>query len=464
MNQDATYASQSAPSPLTINVRQFIDVQPFSNYQIMIMVVCAFLVGMDGFDALAMGFTAPTVARQLHISKMALGQLLSSGLVGMMIGALVFGPVADRIGRKPVMIGCTLLFGVASVLTAFCESFGSLMIYRFVTGIGLGGVMPNAIALTAEYMPFRFRATGTTIMFSGFALGGAVGGYVSATLIVRFGWPSVFVVGGIVPIAIALVALVMLPESARFLVLKGGEERRLAAYLQRIAPQADLRQATLVLEERRATGFKVKHLFTEGRTKLTLLLWCIFFMNLLDLYFLLGWLPTMFFEAGISVKGAILITTVLQVGGTLGCPLMGRMIDRRRSYMPLAALYLGAAFFIFLIGRAGSSILLLVLTIFPAGFCVIGAQTNSNTLAAEAYPTSIRSTGVGWALGIGRIGSILGPILGGVLLSLGGNPRNVIWAASIPALLACIAAYAVARHLAQATEPDPVAATAAAGK
>ena len=220
-----------------LEVGRFIDEQPFSRYQLLTAVTCSVLVFTDGFDTQAMGFVAPALTAQLHLSRAALGPLISSGLLGMMIGALVFGPLADRYGRKPIIVISVFLFGVLSLLTATATTPQELLIYRLLTGLGLGGAMPNAIALTGEYTPKRFRATGIMTMFVGFTLGGAAGGFVAAGLISRYGWQSVFVVGGLFPCLAAVVALVFMPESIRFLVLRGGQERRVAYHLSRIAPK-----------------------------------------------------------------------------------------------------------------------------------------------------------------------------------------------------------------------------------
>ena len=427
-----------------LDVRQFVDEQPFSRFQLLVAVVCGALVFMDGFDAQAMGFLATSLTAQLKITRAALGQVISTGLFGMMIGALVCGPLADRFGRKPVLVACSFLFGIGSLLTATATSLQTLFFFRFFTGLGLGGAMPNSIALTSEYAPKRFRATTVMTMFTGFSIGAAVGGLVAAGLISRFGWQSIFVVGGILPCLIGFIALALLPESIRFLVLKGGSKERVNRYLSRISPgSVPFDELVVGADEHRSGAFVVKQLFTEHRTKITLLLWVMFFMNLLNLYFLNSWLPTVINDNGIRVETAIIITTLFQVGGAAGALLLGRVVDRLLSFTVLAWAYLGAAASVFLIGEAGASIILLVLTVSLAGFCVIGGQTSSNALAAEFYPTAIRSTGVGWALGIGRIGSIIGPSLGGALLS-GGQARQVFWAAAVPALIACAAAFTAA--------------------
>jgi MFS transporter, AAHS family, 4-hydroxybenzoate transporter len=386
--------------------------------------LCAAVVFVDGFDAQVMGFVAPAISASLHIPRVALGTIISAGIFGMMIGALVFGPLADRVGRRPVLVICVLTFGAGSLLAAAATSAAQFTLFRVFTGFGMGGAMPNAIALTAEFMPKRSRNAAVTTMFCGFSLGSASAGWVAAAVIRQFGWQSVFLVGGSIPILLGVVLLAILPESIRFLALKSG---------QAIAGEA----------ETPAAPSSVRELFAGGRAGVTLLLWIMFFMNLLDLWFLNNWLPVIMNDAGITIERASLITSLFQLGGVAGALVLAGLFGRRLSFGLLGAMYLTASAFIWLIGEAGASMAMLAVAVFWSGTGVIGGQIVSNALTADYYPTAIRSTGVGWALGVGRVGSILGPILGGVLLSYGGGERRVFWAATVPVLIASGAALAV---------------------
>jgi AAHS family 4-hydroxybenzoate transporter-like MFS transporter len=383
------------------------------------------VVFIDGFDAQVMGFVAPALSAELHIPRVALGAVISSGTFGMMLGALAFGPIADRIGRRPVLITCVLTFGLGSLLTTTATSVAALTAFRVFTGFGMGGAMPNAIALTSEFMPARSRTSVVMTMFCGFSFGSACAGWVAAAVIRRFGWQSVFLVGGITPLLLAVALIALLPESARFLALK-------------TSPRTNGHRAS-------SRASSVRQLLEGGRAGVSLLLWTMFFMNLLNLWFLNNWLPLIMNDAGIPIEAASLITSLFQIGGLIGSLALAGLFGRRLSFRLLGAVFLAAAIFILLIGEAGASIPLLVLVVFAAGVAVIGGQTASNALAADLYPTGIRSTGVGWALGIGRVGSILGPILGGVLLSYGGGARRVFWAAAVPALVATCAAILISK-------------------
>jgi AAHS family 4-hydroxybenzoate transporter-like MFS transporter len=284
------------------------------------------------------------------------------------------------------------------------------------------------------------------LMFTGFSIGAATGGFVASILIKTFGWRAVFVVGGAAPCLLAAL-LLGLPESIRFLVLSGGRTAQVKAYLRKIAPDLEAPEDVCFdIPERRERGFLLGQLFRDGRAVTTLLLWVIFFMSLLDLYFLNSWLPTVLHDSGLQLETALRITVMFQVGGAIGAFVLGRIFDRMKSFIGLAAAYACAAACVFFIGMAGSSLIVQTGLVFATGVCVVGGQIGANAMAAELYPTSIRSTGVGWSLGIGRIGSIAGPLLGAMLLSSRLEVRQVFWAAAVPPGIAVIAAILVNRR------------------
>jgi len=362
-----------------------------------------------------------------------------------MIGALLFGPLADRIGRKKIIIFSTLAFGIGALVTAFAKDVNTLLAIRFLTGLGLGGAMPNTIALTSEFSPQRRRATMVMAMFCGFSLGAALGGFLAAGLIPHFGWRSVFIVGGVAPLLLVPMLALKLPESVRFLALTGRADARVAQLLGRINPKAVVAAATrFVVHEPELVGMPVLHLFRAGRTLVTLLLWVVFFMSLLDLYFLSNWLPTVLNDLGASVSEAAAIGSMLQVGGVVATFALGYIIDRF-SFRALALLYFIAVFAVGAIGQLGHSVALVSMAIFVAGFCIVGGQIAANALAAGFYPTSVRASGVGWALGIGRVGSIVGPLVGGALLTMKWSTGAVFVAAAVAALCAALAAFSLSR-------------------
>ena len=427
----------------TVNVRERIDERPFGRYHFLVTGLCALIVFLDGFDTQAIGYVAPAIIKELGVSRAALSPVFSASLVGLMLGALIGGPLSDRIGRRPVLLGGLVFFAIMSLLTVLAGSIDSLLALRLLTGLGLGCVMPNAIALTSEYAPERVRSTAVMVMFCGFSLGAALGGLAAAVLIADFGWRSVFIAGGVLPLLGAIAVWRWLPESVRFMVLNGGDKGRIAAIMERIDPSLAGKNVAYLADEHKASKSPVRQLFADKRALLTCLLWVVFFMSLMDLYFLSNWLPTVIHDAGIPVSSAALITAMLQVGGTVGTLVLGRVFDKVAPFYALAVIYFLAAIFIAAVGFSSGSMPALVATIFGAGFCVIGGQIGANSLAAKAYPTAIRATGIGWSLGIGRIGSVLGPVIGGMLLSMQWDMRELFLVGAIPVFIAGIAALAI---------------------
>lgn len=426
-----------------IDLPKFIDGQPILGGQVRLLLLCAAVLFLDGYDTQAIGYVAPAIAREWGFGRQALGPVFSASLVGVMLGALVLGPLADRIGRKRIIVLSTAVFGLFTLATLLVSDTTGLIVVRFLTGIGLGGAMPNAIAMTAEFSPHRRRATMVMLVFCGFSIGAALGGLFAAALMPAFGWRAVFLVGGAAPLLLLPVLAWRLPESARFLALKGGADAGIAAILARVFPNVRLAEGTrFAAGEVAGRGMPVSQLFHEGRAVVTLLLWVVFFMSLLDLFFLTNWLPTVLTDLGASDSVAALVGSMFQIGGVVGAIALGRLVDRF-AFGALAAVYLFAAVTVALIGQAGHSIPLATLAIFCAGLGVVGGQNSANGMASSYYPTGVRATGVGWCLGIGRVGSIVGPMLGGMMMARHLPTDWLFVAAAVPALVAATAALAL---------------------
>jgi AAHS family 4-hydroxybenzoate transporter-like MFS transporter len=445
--------------PATVDIQEFINSRKLSSFQLTVLILCFLVVAVDGFDTAAIGYISPALVAQWKVTRPQLAPLFGAGLFGLMAGAFIFGPVADKVGRKAVLVFATAAFAVASLLSATATSIESLMIWRFVTGIGLGGAMPSAITLTSEYCPERNRSLLVMVMFCGFTLGGALGGLSAAVLIADWGWQGVLVLGGVLPLVLAVVLVFLLPESVRYLVLKGGQDARVARILKRFDPAASLQGATFV-GVRRAHGSPVGQLFKPGLMAGTLLLWLTFFMSLLVFYLLTSWLPTLLNSAGQSMASASLIALMLPVGSTVGAIVIGLLMDRYNPHLVLFFSYLLAAAFILMLGFSTASVTLLVIAVFGAGIGTGGSQIGINALAAAFYPTASRATGVSWSNAIGRTGSVVGSMVGGQLLGLGWGLGAVFSMAAVPAVIAGLAIFAKGRNAA----PAPVPAIAGAGR
>ncbi len=427
------------------NVQQFIDQHPFSPLQKRVLALCFLVVAIDGFDTASIGFIAPALRGEWGLSAAALAPLFGAGLFGLMAGALLLGPMADRFGRKPVLLLSVAFFGLTSLLSAFADNMTTLLVLRFLTGLGLGGAMPTTITLTSEYCPQARRASLVTLMFCGFTIGSALGGLVAAQLLASVGWRGILTIGGVIPLLLVPALLFALPESLRWMVLRGrGASTAAQGIMRKIAKTAQA-LPPLTVSDVKLPGSPVTQLFRPGLIGGTLLLWSTFFMSLLIIYLLSSWLPTILNGAGHSLSQASFISSAFQIGGTLGAILLGRWMDRYRPHRVLATAYLAAAACIVVVGMATQNVPLLVLAVFGVGFGVSGSQVGANALAAAFYPTTSRATGVSWASAIGRSGSVLGSMVGGALLAAELSTQTIFLMLAVPAVLAAFALLAMGR-------------------
>jgi len=420
----------------------FIDSAPLSTLQIRVIVLCALVVLFDGMDTQVVGYLGPALSAEWDIPRNLLGPVFSASLVGLMVGLLALAPLADRWGRRNSILVSVFLFAGFTLVTTFARGVNDLILWRFLAGIGLGGAMPNALALTGEYCPKRLKSTLVILMFCGFSLGSILGGLVAATLLDTVGWRGVFMVGAVLPLLLLPVLYRYLPESLLFLSQQPAGHSRVQILLAKIAPGAAM--PTMELPSGTAPAVPIQDLFREQRTTGTVLLWAVFFMNLMVFYFLQSWLPTLFTDAGLPAQNAVLMATLISVGGIVAGLITGPLMDRFSPYRVLAVLYLAGALWVAAIGIATPAALALVT--FCAGFCVSGGQKSVNALAVIFYPTKVRSTGVGWALGIGRFGSILGPVVAGFLLNAGWNVKELMQLAAVPMLLAAVFIFIMGRY------------------
>lgn len=391
-------------------------------YQLGIFILCGICLVIDGFDVQAMGYVAPAIIQDWKLQSAQMAPVFSAALIGVLIGAFLCAMLADRVGRRPVLIGATLFFAAMTLLTAQAHSVAELRWIRLIAGIGLGGIMPNAVALCGEFSPKSSRVLVMMLVGNGFTAGAAIGGFIAAWLIPHYGWRSVFYFGGTLPLLIAVVMLIWLPESPQFLALQGRAKEP-------------------------ATSVPLALLFHQGRARGTALLWVANFMNLLNLYFLSSWLPTVMKDAGYSTTTGVYVGTTLQLGGTLGSILLGWLVTRYGFIAVLSSCFALASFNIGLIGMPWLSLGLLFAVVFIAGVGVMGGQVGINALAATYYPTELRSTGIGAGLGVGRLGAIVGPLIGGQFMAWQWSTRTLFLAAAVPALISAVVMLALRGEL-----------------
>jgi AAHS family 4-hydroxybenzoate transporter-like MFS transporter len=395
-----------------VNVQDFLNRHPFSPFQWLVFALCFVIVLLDGFDTAAIGFIAPSLIKEWGVTRPALAPVLSAALFGLAAGALIAGPTADRIGRKAVLSASVLLFGLACVWSSFSGTLGELTALRFLTGVGLGAAMPNAVTLMSEFCPDKRRATLTNAMFCGFPLGAALGGFLAAWMIPQWGWRSVLLAGGAAPVLLALLIVLLLPESVRFLVSRRAQPERVRATLARISASAAgarefvLSEAALPRDAKSGMGLVLSRPFVTG----SVALWLAYFMGLVIFYALINWMPLLLKDAGFPPKTAALIAALFPLGG-VGAVLFGWLMDRYHPNLVIAAGFAATALSVFAIGQVPRDVAWLGSVVFLAGIVMNTAQSSLPALAAAYYPTQGRATGVAWMLGIGRFGGIAGSFL-----------------------------------------------------
>ena len=438
-----------------VDVGALIDARPVSRLQVRIFVLCCLVAVLDGADTFSIGLAAPSMAGKLSIPLSSFGPVFSAALFGATLGAFAFGPLADRFGRKTMLVAAVLIFSAFTFLTALADTYPVLLGVRFLAGLGLGGATPCFLTLAAEYAPARMRASVTSAMWAGFPLGGMLGSFLNGWLIGRYGWQSLFYVGGLAPLAVGVLIAAFMPESARYLATRNASALRVASILVRIDPATagTLHAGTAFISaERPLPGVPVRNLFTGGRALATALLWVPFFMAFGVLIVVVLWTPALLRQAGMAAPDAAFVVAIHGAGGFVGMASAGRLFDRFGMAALVPAFLLGCVFSA-LLGQVGASVPLAAACDGLIGICVGIGASGVIAMAALVYPTAIRSAGIGWAMGMGRLGQVFAPLLVGALLTAGWTVGGVFLVVAAGPVIAALAAPIAQRLFAGAAVP-----------
>ena len=421
-----------------LELQKLLNAAPVGARQWRVIICCFLVVMLDGFDTAAIGFIAPDIRHHWQLTAGDLARLFGAGLLGLTAGALLCGPLSDRFGRKRVIEFCVALFGLFSLLSAFSPDLETLVILRFLTGLGLGGAMPNTITMTSEYLPARRRGALVTLMFCGFTLGSAFGGVVSAQLVPLIGWPGILVLGGVLPLMLAAALIPLLPESPRWQIRRQLPQAMIAKTVGAITGERYTDTHFWLDEPAAGAKGSIRQLFAGRQLPITLMLWVVFFMSLLIIYLLSSWMPTLLNHRGIDLQHASWVTAAFQIGGTFGALLLGVLMDRFNPYRVLALSYGLGAVCIVMIGLSENGLWLMALAIFGTGIGISGSQVGLNALTATLYPTQSRATGVSWSNAVGRCGAIVGSLSGGVMMAMNFSFDTLFFVIAVPAVVSAV--------------------------
>jgi len=432
----------------SIRIDDLVDGQRIRGFNLNLLFWSFLAMFADGYDISVMPFALPTLSKLWHVDAGLQGYVLTASLVGVLAGSPLLGYVGDRYGRKVAILLGSVIYGVTTLAVIWSHGYWATIGLRFCTGIGIGGLMPNTIALNSELSPRRLRATLVVLMFTGITLGSSAPGLISAWALPRFGWSVLFLVGGAVPLLVAACLYFALPESVKFLAGRPERHRELLATARRmrrdLTLDEDTRFETTARPRPDGGGLGIGEIFGSGFKAITPLLWVCFVTTLMANYFLNSWMPTLFNSAGLTPEKAALASSLYHIGGTVGGLLISVLLDQF-GFVVIAVLFVLAAPAIAAIGGSGMSYAALAPLAAVAGLCVLGAQFGNNAAAGLLYPTEFRSKGVGWALAIGRFGAIVGPVVGGQLIKMHLPLRQLFVAAAAPMLIGAVAAVILVR-------------------
>ena len=427
-----------------IDITQIVDRQPVSRFLLGVIFLCTLVTLADGYNISVIAFAAPGIVKAWHLNRAALGPLFSSSLVAGLIGPFLFGTLGDRIGRRSSMIAAVLMIGIFGVVSGYCTSLIPLIVTRFIAGIGMSGALAVTVAAMNEFAPRRLRATFVTIVFSGTTIGSGLPGLIAPAILANHGWESLFFIGGVVPVVLALAVYLFLPETPKFLCLQRARRAELDRLLRRLEPQLQVpAEAQYVLSgEVAGAASSVGLLFTGKLALLTPLLWFGSFVAMIVFHSFNTWLPTLMTDAGVPFTRAAHMVVLFQFLGTLGGWVIARPLDRL-GMLPCTILYVLSIPVIASLGMPGHSDLMVTVLVSMAGFCILGLHFAQVSCVSSVYPTSVRAFGVGWFMLFARAGGAIGPAVVGVLVGQHMSMSTLFYWATVPLALGTVASIAV---------------------
>jgi MFS transporter, AAHS family, 4-hydroxybenzoate transporter len=427
-----------------VQVSQLLDEHGLGAFQIKLILWSALIAFIDGYDIGAIAFAAPHLIQEWHVEPKSLGLVLTASNFGVLFGSQIFGWIGDRFGRKTALIAANILFGVFTYWAAYSTNLTELFWLRSIAGLGIGGVIPNVVAINAESAPRNLRVTLAIIAAGMVPIGGALSGFAAAAFIPHYGWPILFEIGGVAPVIFAIIAIFGLPESIKYMALHENQRGKLERLIAAIRPgyQVPPNARFVIEDEQQFPSSNPRYLFHNGLQVITPLTWLMFILNLMGYFFLISWTPTLLVAAAKASQTVAALTGAgLQVGGTVGALVLCWWLQRQR-FLAIAILFVIAVPVVGSIGYAGlTSTTALVAVAFLAGAVVLGIQSGINVVGAMIYPTSLRANGSGWQLGLGRFGAIIGPLAGTWLVGIPIQQMYLI--ATIPFALGAVVTFII---------------------
>jgi MFS transporter, AAHS family, 4-hydroxybenzoate transporter len=423
-----------------VDLGDALEKAPIGRLRVLSILVCAIISLVDGFDAQSIGMLAPDIANDLGISTSSFGPIFSAGFFGMFLGAVILAPMADRYGRKPMLRLSTLIFGAFAIATSYSTGYYSLLLLRFLTGVGLGGALPNILAYVSEYLPKKYVRTVIPILMATVPLGAMAGGALTSFLVPLYGWQSIFLIGGIIPVIMAVFFVSLIPESVRYLARHSGMRAELESTMRRITGRAAPKGGYVGDTEPLKKG-SPKQLFDPQLAKRTFLLWTACFFNVLIIFFIISWIPSLLRATDLTRSAGVMAITAFSFGGLIGSLAQGALMNRFGVRGFLILEFAGSVCSFALLAASPTNLLVTVGIFVVLGFMVNGIQAGLNITAIEIYPSTIRATGIGWAGAVGRIGSMVGPLVGGLLLAFSFSVNQVYLLCLLPVAIAAFATF-----------------------